>query len=215
MHEPIPALSLKERQRQQRKALILQATEEVLLEKDYYELSMDEIAARVGIAKGTLYLHFARKEDLVLAILEEQLQGIIQMLQSIVATPGSAQARLETILKSVFMSLRGQRGRLLYALFGAVELRSILKEHHRSMFDQLASILMGLIEEGKASGEFDPSLPNPIVLHTFTSMLASYSFKRLLLSEAIKPEELVEYVSLIYFRGIANPASSSPLERRC
>ncbi len=56
-------LSLKERQRREREELILQVAEEVLLEKGYYEASIDEIAARVGIAKGTVYLHFASKED--------------------------------------------------------------------------------------------------------------------------------------------------------
>ncbi len=61
-------LSLKEKQRQEREQLIIQAAEEVLQEKGYYETSMDEIAARVGIAKGTIYTHFPGKEELVLAI---------------------------------------------------------------------------------------------------------------------------------------------------
>lgn len=50
--------SLKEKQREERRTLILQMGEEVLMEKGYYEASIDEIAARVGIAKGTVYLHF-------------------------------------------------------------------------------------------------------------------------------------------------------------
>ena len=51
MMQPVTApRSLKEKQRQEREALILQAAEEVLMEKGYYETSIDEIAARVGIA---------------------------------------------------------------------------------------------------------------------------------------------------------------------
>src|SRR5712692_7340143 len=66
--QPVTAhRSLKEKQRQEREALILQAAEEVLMENGYYEMSMDEIAMRVGIAKGTVYLHFPSKEDLVIA----------------------------------------------------------------------------------------------------------------------------------------------------
>ncbi|TMC17177.1 MAG: helix-turn-helix transcriptional regulator, partial [Chloroflexi bacterium] len=53
-----PTTSLKEKQRREREELIIQAAEEVLQEKGYYETSMDEIAARVGIAKGTIYTHF-------------------------------------------------------------------------------------------------------------------------------------------------------------
>lgn len=214
MHEPVTPLSLKERQRQQRKALILQATEDVLLEKDYYELSMDEVAARVGIAKGTLYLHFSRKEELVLALLEEQLQTIIQSIHTILSTPGSAHARLEMLLKAVFLSLRERRGRIIYALFGVVELRSILKERHHALIQQFFLALTNIFEEGKARGEFDPTLPTPIMLHTFISLLASYPFKRLLLNEIVTPEELIQYVNQIFFRGIANPASEHVRELR-
>src|SRR5256885_7463499 len=70
--------TLKEKQRQERKALILQAAEEVLMEKGYHETSIDEIAARVGIAKGTVYLHFPSKEDLVIAIFERDMQQLLR-----------------------------------------------------------------------------------------------------------------------------------------
>ncbi len=73
IHTGTPHRSLKERQRQERAALILQAAEEVLAEKGYHETSMDEIAARVGVAKGTVYLHFPSKEDLVFALFEQEL----------------------------------------------------------------------------------------------------------------------------------------------
>ena len=76
--QPVTApRSLKEKQRQEREELILQAAEEVLAEKGYYETSVDEIAARVGIAKGTVYLHFPGKEDLVIAILERNAQALV------------------------------------------------------------------------------------------------------------------------------------------
>src|SRR6266516_101319 len=74
--------SWKEKQRQEREALILQVAEEVLMEKGYYETSIDEIAARVGISKGTVYLHFPSKEDLVGAIYERDTQQLLQYIDS-------------------------------------------------------------------------------------------------------------------------------------
>ncbi len=78
--------SLKEKQRQEREALILQAAEEVLAEKGYHETSMDEIAARVGIAKGTVYLHFPSKEDLVVALFEGNIQKMAQEVEVILSS---------------------------------------------------------------------------------------------------------------------------------
>src|SRR6266852_9344665 len=89
--------TLKERQRQEREALILQAAEEVLMEKGYHETSIDEIAARVGIAKGTVYLHFPSKEDLVIAIFERDMQQLLQYIDSTMSSALTARGKLEAI----------------------------------------------------------------------------------------------------------------------
>src|SRR5579863_2249574 len=72
-----PVTSLKEKQRREREELILQAAEEVFQEKGYYEASMDEIAARVGIAKGTIYTHFPGKEELVIELFNRSMQRLL------------------------------------------------------------------------------------------------------------------------------------------
>src|SRR5947207_14558723 len=89
--------SLKEKQRQEREALILQAAEEVLMEKGYHETSIDEIAARVGIAKGTVYLHFPSKEDLVIAIFERDMQQLLQYIDSTMDSTLTAGEKIEAI----------------------------------------------------------------------------------------------------------------------
>src|SRR2546428_11172281 len=83
MMQPITApRSLKEKQCQERETLILQAAEEVLIKKGYYETSIDEIAARVDIAKDTVYLHFPSKENLVVAIFERDMQQLLQYIDT-------------------------------------------------------------------------------------------------------------------------------------
>ena len=48
-------------------ALILESTLDLLAERDYERVTLDEVAARTGKAKTTLYRRWATKEDLVLA----------------------------------------------------------------------------------------------------------------------------------------------------
>ena len=50
-------------------ASILTSTLDLLAERDYERLTVDEVAARTGKAKTTLYRRWATKEDLVLAAL--------------------------------------------------------------------------------------------------------------------------------------------------
>src|SRR6266702_5567326 len=112
-----PRLSLKERQRLERETLILQTAEEVLLEKGYYNTSMDEIAARVGIAKGTLYHHFARKEDLVSALFERLLQESVDSLDQLALQDGTPSERLHAVLNSTYQRIYGARFQLFFSLF--------------------------------------------------------------------------------------------------
>jgi TetR/AcrR family transcriptional regulator, fatty acid metabolism regulator protein len=205
IHTGTPHRSLKERQRQERAALILQAAEEVLAEKGYHDTSMDEIAARVGVAKGTVYLHFPSKEDLVFALFEQELVTSQQMIEQAVATTEPAREKLEHILHHTYQGLLGKRMQLLRALFNSMDARQLLQEkklHLRDRMERLAAIIRGVLEEGKAAGEFDPAIPTSVMLTLFFGLLSPMGYERLLIREQIPPEELVRHVGRIYFDGI-------------
>jgi TetR/AcrR family fatty acid metabolism transcriptional regulator len=197
--------SLKERQRQEREDLILQAAEDVLAEKGYHDTSMDEIAGRVGVAKGTVYLHFASKGDLVVALIEREMQKLLQFVEQTVSLQMSARARLENILQGLYRGMLGKRVRLLVALYARPDVRKDFpkdKEHLHAIWHQLTAHIAMLLEEGKAAGEFDASLPMPVLLGTFFNLLSPWGYERLVLGEQIAPEELVKHLAHIYFEGI-------------
>ncbi len=60
----------KERVRRWREDAITEAVAELLREQGCQQLTMDEVAKRVGIAKGSLYLHAAARNDLVARVLD-------------------------------------------------------------------------------------------------------------------------------------------------
>lgn len=61
-------LSRKERERLTREGYIIDAAEQVISEKGFDAATMDEIAERAEVGKGTLYLHFNSKIAIYLAI---------------------------------------------------------------------------------------------------------------------------------------------------
>jgi AcrR family transcriptional regulator len=63
----------KQRERKQRQNDIINATRELLADKDFDDVSMDEIAREIGLGKSTLYLYFKNKESLYFAVV---LRGI-------------------------------------------------------------------------------------------------------------------------------------------
>jgi AcrR family transcriptional regulator len=197
--------SLKEKHRQEREALILQVAEEVLMEKGYYETSIDEIAARVGIAKGTVYLHFPSKEDLVIAIFERDMQNIVEHVEAIVSSSLAARAKLEAIFQLLYGGIFNKRMQLLYSISNSAELRHIFMEKKacmRDLWEQLSARITSLLEEGKAVGEFDIALPTAIMLSAFFSLLSPRSYERLMVEGQMSAEEVAKDLGRIYFKGI-------------
>ncbi|GAC1378291.1 MAG: hypothetical protein NVSMB33_02130 [Ktedonobacteraceae bacterium] len=198
--------TLKERQRQEREALILQAAEEVLTEKGYYETSMDEIAARVGIAKGTVYLHFASKEDLVVALFQRDMQKFLHVVEATIALDQTARAKLEAILHFLYGGFFSKRIQLLYSIHNSADLRRLFVKNNGcmgEMWEQLSAHITSLLDEGKAAGEFDTTLPTLIMLSAFLSLLSPRSYQRLLVEAHMPADELAKQLGRIYFKGIA------------
>ena len=208
MMQPINApRSLKEKQRQEREALILQAAEEVLMERGYHETSIDEIAARVGIAKGTVYLHFPSKEALVIAIFERDMQQLLQHIDSTMDSTLTAREKIEAIFDLIHGGIISKRMQLLFSISNSGGLRHLLVEKKgclREIWDQLSARLNSLFEEGKAAGDFDSTLPTMVMLSAFYSLLSPKSYDRLMTEGQMSGEEVAKNLKRIYFKGISS-----------
>ena len=75
-------ISLRERRRQLLYDEILTAVGEMLGEKGYSAMSMDELAARVGISKPTLYSIFPTKEDLLVETVVHGMDRVTAVIQA-------------------------------------------------------------------------------------------------------------------------------------
>lgn len=206
--------SLKEKQRQEREDLILQVAEEVINEKGYHDTSMDEVALRVGISKGTLYLHFASKEDLLLTLILRYAEEFLQEMGQVFALTLGPRAKLEAILRTICGSSR--RFQWLIDIRQNPEMQRIFSERHdhwhqlddkrhesfHRIGEQLIAEVRTLLEAGKTTGEFDASVPTDVMLSAFLSLLSPLVYQRLLADKQMSPETLAEYLGRIYFRGI-------------
>ena len=59
---------------------IVQAALDLFVEKGFSSAKMDEIAKRAGVTKGTVYLYFPSKEELLLAVHERNIDGFFAAL---------------------------------------------------------------------------------------------------------------------------------------
>lgn len=198
--------SLKERQRAEREQLILDAAEEILLEKGYYEMSMDDIAARVGISKGTVYLHFTSKDALVLALLAQHMQNFEDIVTSAMESDLSPAATLRRLLTQVYRGMASSHFQVMLVLLQQADLREHFikkKESLQSRETVIMQCLTTLLEDGKARGELNPAIPTPVLLGIIEGMLSPHSFNRTLTLSGLKADALIDYLIDFFFKGVA------------
>ncbi|XSG76381.1 TetR/AcrR family transcriptional regulator [Herpetosiphon llansteffanensis] len=196
---------LKERQREQREAMILAAAHAVFLAKGYHEASIDEIAGQVGISKGAIYQHFASKEDLVEALIAQQISDFLAMLDRVLQAPSSVCARLEQILAHAYAGLNSQHSGVLLELHHRIGLPNAVIEKRPQLQAQVAQAthrLSSLFDQGKASGELNAQMPTPIMVATFIGLLSLRGYEQLIASNQFSPADLIPHISQIFFRGI-------------
>lgn len=201
-----PTLSLKERQRQERERLILNVAAGLLAERGYHEMSLDDIAARVGIAKGTIYLHFDRKEDIVFALLQRGMAYFLASLDEILSSDATPAEKVLSVIDSLQGNLNDQRFRLFGALFQSPELHSHMGEWRAEMHQQWQGPqrrLAEVIEQGKASGAFDATLPTPLVVSLLLGMLSPFTYRRLIDEEGMTSEEITAGLRRFFIQGIS------------
>ncbi|MCZ6791683.1 MAG: TetR/AcrR family transcriptional regulator [Candidatus Dadabacteria bacterium] len=96
------APSQKRIRRKSRKEEIIKAASNLFSQKSYHDVTMDQIAGEVGVAKGTIYLYFKSKENLYLGILEHTFETIESILEREIAKEDPAPQKLKKILRLIF-----------------------------------------------------------------------------------------------------------------
>ncbi|HTI14325.1 MAG TPA: TetR/AcrR family transcriptional regulator [Dictyobacter sp.] len=200
--------SLKEKQRQEREELILAVAEDVFLTKGLHDTSMDEIAAQVGIAKGTVYLHFPSKEDLIMAVGANGMRKLATVVDEITASSNTARAKLEAILHFFYGEFFQMRARLFYSMLNSPELHHLFVEKTDSIcrihmtWEEMAEKIKTILDEGKRQGEINTSIPTEVVVSIFFSLQSPHSYEHLVMEKHMDVDTLVKYLYQFFFNGI-------------
>jgi AcrR family transcriptional regulator len=92
---------------------LFDAAIEVVAERGFMQASVDEIAARAGLSKGAVYWHFASKDDLFFALLEERIDRVFIEGAELLATASPEQDMSIEASRMFVDVLRRQRDLIL------------------------------------------------------------------------------------------------------
>ena len=132
---------------------ILDATERLLGRYGYRKMTMEDVAREAGIGKGTTYLHFPSKQELVLSTVDRLIDELIEKLNEIARSDASVVARLQQmiVLRVMFRFDKVQHySEGLNDLLAAV--RPNLLKRRENYFSREAEIFAEVLRQGQSGG---------------------------------------------------------------
>ncbi len=152
---PTPELINRRRRPEARPDEILAAALEVFGEKGLAGARISDIAARAGVAKGTFYLYFETKDDLVRAVVRGVIEDAIAAMRA-AAVGATARAKLEAVIPVFWRFVRSPQFVTVYRLVTAElhQFPELTRFYSREVGGRASALLAELIAEGIAAGEF-------------------------------------------------------------
>jgi AcrR family transcriptional regulator len=194
-------ISFKEQMLQAREEAIIRVVNLLLAEKGFEAMTVDEVAAAVGIAKASLYKHFPSKEDLAAAA----MVSVMRRAQDFIGTLPADAAPLDNLravvrwtmqikLEGEMPSLPSQNSKLRSVLMGNRDYMDGLME--------VSDVLGGWIEAAQAQGTLNAQIPAIAILYTVYARACDPVLEFLRMGGQHSDAQIIELVMSTCFDGL-------------
>jgi len=197
-------LSFKEQQHKFREDAILDAVNRLLAQKGYDLMTMDEVAAEVGIAKASLYKHFDSKDSLAAASMTRFLEDALAMARDL---PPHLRAvdKLKSVVRwAVSIHLTGTMPSLP-STRSSIQQTLLSYEPYVSQLESLTELLGDWIEQAQAAGDLSAALPGEVILYTIYARSCDPVADFLKTGGAFSDADIVDLLVHTCFEGMTKP----------
>lgn len=207
----------RQRRKEERPQELLDAALALFVEKGFAATRSEEVAARAGVSKGTLYLYFPSKEELLKAVIREQVSmEIMAGAQLAQDFEGSSAELLREVLGGWWSRLYDSPASAVFKLV-FTEVRNfpeIAQFYSQEVARRGEQIIGGIVQRGVDSGEFRPiDVPSAVLSLVFPMVmlcLHKHSLGACVPLHAVEPHRFIrEHINLM-LTGLLEPAARPP-----
>jgi AcrR family transcriptional regulator len=157
MSKPSLVAPTRQRRKEARPQELLDAALALFVEKGFSATRSDEVAVRAGVSKGTLYLYYPSKEELLKAVIQQNLGQLIAEGSSIVDDFEGPTAELLALLMRIWWDRVGNTpaGAIHKIMMSEVRNFPEIAQFYRDEVIRPASdLLVRTLKRGVQRGEF-------------------------------------------------------------
>jgi len=151
------------------------AANELILKTGKADFTVQDVVDSSGMSLRSFYQYFATKDDLLLALVEEAVEGYVANIRTRIEAVEDPVEKLRILVRTMFSSAertnRSSRGMVLFAW----HLADTRTEEFSSIFAPQVETVIEILEAGVATGAFRSDIEVPVlaglVVHTLVSVI--------------------------------------------
>ncbi len=154
---------------------IIEAAIKVFAKNGFYNSKVSEIARAAQVADGTIYLYFQNKDDILISLFEEVMQGVLDRVEAAISKETNPVVKLERFAHA-HLSLVEENQEVSEII--QVEIRQsskFMRGYDNVKFARYLNIISDIIKEGQAQGLFNPEVKPGIAKRAFFGALDEMS----------------------------------------
>ncbi|MCD0421150.1 TetR/AcrR family transcriptional regulator [Rubrivivax sp. JA1024] len=193
-------LSFREQVLRVREDAIVASVNRLLAEKGFDLMTVDEVAADVGIAKASLYKHFPSKEALAAAAMVR----LLEQTHSIVESQDAERAidRLASVTRwALHLQIAGEMPSLP-SQNSTLRAELLANRAYVDLLMEVSDRLGEWIVQAQADGDIDPALPPEVALYTIFARACDPVPAYLKAGGRYSDEQIVEWVLAVCMNGL-------------
>jgi AcrR family transcriptional regulator len=133
---------------------ILSAAGSLFIERNYADVTMEEIAERCSMTKGALYYHFSSKEELYMEMMLSFLTDLRDLLNNAIDSPGDSRTRLRYLTEAFFDLPYDQRELIQLVrrdinIFNEPSRTKLIKAYQSSLPEIIEEVIIAGIKSGE------------------------------------------------------------------
>jgi TetR/AcrR family transcriptional regulator, transcriptional repressor for nem operon len=190
---------------------ILAAAREVIDARGIEAATMEEIAAAAGVAKGTVYLYFRSKDELIEALVTQVGEEMLREIEALIEGPGAPRDKLERLV-SLLLAYLGKERTLFPAyardlLRGGRGVREGFWRRLQEMEDKFVDLVTALFAEGIAAGQFIDANPR-LLTFMIRGLVRAVGFYQMVEGQEQAAKEALPVILTLLASGLTRPAAS-------
>ncbi len=193
------------------KARILDAALSTFSRKGYHDTRLDDIVDESETSKGAIYFHFANKERLFLALVDQFADLLERRVLDAIDGKAEGMARVQIALETVLDTFGRYRRPAKILLVQAVGLGNIFENKRAEVNDRFARLIEGYLKEAVAIGDIE-QVDTEVVAYAWMGAIYGIVIRWVTTGEP-EPARIMNSLVPLLLRSVGYEAAIEPVAR--